>query len=273
MTDAADFTASYFVDEAGCFTLFNKRGTQVVGKPGVSRCLMVGAAFLPDPELASQKLESLREELLTDPYFRGVPSLDPTRRKTAICFHAKDDLPEVRREVFRLLPALTPKVQVAIRRKSNLAQIARYLGQKGEKLDANQVYDQMVSRLLRNSLHKPAEVHLTFARRGKSSRQAALRQAVERGRANFRKKWGVASNTPVRIHSAYPSESAGLQVIDYYLWALQRMYERGEDRYFAAVADQFRLIMDLDDTRHRPYGEWYSDSNPLSLDKIKPVTD
>jgi hypothetical protein len=28
--------------------------------------------------------------------------------------------------------------------------------------------------------------------------------------------------------------------------------------------------MDLDDTRNKPYGEWYSDSNMLALKKLKP---
>ncbi len=60
-------------------------------------------------------------------------------------------------------------------------------------------------------------------------------------------------------------------MIDYYLWALQRMYERGEARFFELLRPAYRLIMDLDDDRHKPYGEWYSDQNPLTLEKIMPV--
>jgi hypothetical protein len=48
--------------------------------------------------------------------------------------------------------------------------------------------------------------------------------------------------------------------------------ERREDRYFSAVASHFRLIMDLDDIRRKGYGEWYSDNNPLSLEKLMPIT-
>ncbi|MGH9421525.1 MAG: DUF3800 domain-containing protein, partial [Thermoanaerobaculia bacterium] len=64
----------------------------------------------------------------------------------------------------------------------------------------------------------------------------------------------------------------GLQAIDYFLWALQRFYERREDRYFAPLAAHYRVVMDLDDTRRKAYGEWYTDSNPLSMEKLKPVT-
>ena len=49
------------------------------------------------------------------------------------------------------------------------------------------------------------------------------------------------------------------------------MFERGEDRFFHLLAPAYRLVMDLDGTRNNPYGEWYSDYNPLELKKIKPV--
>jgi hypothetical protein len=76
---------------------------------------------------------------------------------------------------------------------------------------------------------------------------------------------------PTSIKSAVPSQSVGLQVIDYYLWALQRMVERREDRFFAMLSSQYRLIMDLDDRRERGYGAWYRDNAPLTLEKMKPV--
>ena len=56
-----------------------------------------------DPVALGADLNALRQTLLADPYFSGVPSIQPERRKTAVAFHAKDDLPEVRREVFRVL--------------------------------------------------------------------------------------------------------------------------------------------------------------------------
>jgi hypothetical protein len=42
-----------------------------------------------------------------------------------------------------------------------------------------------------------------------------------------------------------------------------------EDKYFMPLAQKYRMIMDLDDRRNKNYGEWYTDSNPLSLDKLK----
>ncbi len=96
-------------------------------------------------------------------------------------------------------------------------------------------------------LHKADENRVIFALRGKSDRRNALEKALHRARANFQKQWYIQAESQTTIHSAYPHEFAGLQVIDYYLWDLQRMYERSEDRFFLLLAPNFRLIMDLDD--------------------------
>jgi hypothetical protein len=67
-------------------------------------CLRCGAQVtVADTREAPPQLAALRAQLLADPYFKGVPSMQPEAKKTAIFFHAKDDLPEVRREVFKVL--------------------------------------------------------------------------------------------------------------------------------------------------------------------------
>ncbi|MCB9100080.1 MAG: DUF3800 domain-containing protein [Anaerolineales bacterium] len=259
----------YFVDEAGDLTLFNKKGQTLLGQTGVSYFFMVGVAHVADPIEAQTKLETLRQELLADPYFASVPSMQPEQKKTALAFHAKDDLPEVRREVFKLLPQLGAKVQVAIRSKSTLIREAQALYRyQRRKLDANDVYDGLVKRLFQNMLHKADHNQITFARRGTSNRSEALDRAIRLAKQNFAARWGNRGDTPTTIASAYPHEAGGLQIIDYYLWALQRLYEQRESRFFDLLAQDYRLIMDLDDKRHKPYGTWYSDSNPLTVEKL-----
>ncbi len=263
----------FFVDEAGDFTLFDKRGTTIVGTPGVSHTLMVGICELPDPVAATALLNELRADLLRDPYFARIPSMSPEARKTAVAFHAKDDLPEVRREVFRMLPSLTPKMIVAIRRKHALAHEARTRFElSGVRHSPDDVYDDLVARGFTNLLHKATEHRVVFAKRGKSDRNRALLRAIEKAKARFNGRWNRSHNQRVVIESRVPSEHAGIQVADYLLWALQRLYERGEDRFFQSVAAHFSLIMDLDDTREKPYGMWFKKSRPLRLETMKPVT-
>lgn len=263
----------YFVDEAGDLTLFNKRGKIIVGSQGVSKFFMLGVADIPNPKDVHYSLNKLRAELLADPYFKDVPSMQPEANKTAISFHASKDPSEVRREVFKLLPEFNAKVQVIIRRKADLADTAKFTYQTfGVKPPANQIYDDLVKRLFRNLLHKADENHIIIAMRGKSARLKALHGAVNRAKANFEAKYGIQSRSRTIILPAYPREFGGLQVIDYYLWALQYLYEQGNDRYVNLLAKDFRLIMDIDDQRNKPYGEWYSDTNPLTAQKIKPAT-
>ena len=95
-----------FVDEAGDPTLFNSKGEAIIETNGCSRFFIIGKLEVIDPIALTSALTDLRQELIEDSYFDGVPSFDPKRKKTALLFHAKDDLPEVRLLVFRLLRGL-----------------------------------------------------------------------------------------------------------------------------------------------------------------------
>jgi hypothetical protein len=262
-------TVYQFIDEAGDLTLFDRKGRIMVGEEGVSTCFLMGVADLADPVGTGAKLEALRAELLGDPFLASVPSMQPDRNKTAIAFHAKDDCPEVRREVFKLLLATDVKVMVAVRRKSVLASEAAHAFKVfGTKISENDIYDDLLKRLLRDRLHLGEMNELVVAKRGTKNRTAAIATAVDRARLNFARKWGSRDFPPTRISSSEPSRSSGLQVIDYFLWALQRMFERREDRYFAPLASKYRLIMDIDDKRRHAYGEWYSEGNPITLERL-----
>jgi len=112
----------YFVDEAGDPVLFDRRGRVRIGAEGCSNYFIMGKLDIEAPEDLSNRLESLRSELLADPYFKDVPSMQVERGKTAVAFHAKDDLPEVRREVFKVLNDCPLRFYAVIRDKTALLQ-------------------------------------------------------------------------------------------------------------------------------------------------------
>jgi hypothetical protein len=264
--------AHFYVDEAGDLTLLGRRGKNMIGSEGVSRTFMVGMVRIPDAERACEELQALRQRLLADPYFKSIPSMNPEAGKTARCFHAKDDCPEVRMEVFKFLASHEFEVQVGIRRKTVLFEAARQAKDRRTRLDSNAIYDDLVKTLFKRSLHKAEQNVICFARRGKSSREKSLALAIQRAKANFERDTGIASRARENIASKVPSESPGLQVIDYFLWALQRFYERGEYRFFEFLSQKYKLIMDFDDKRTgKSYGTWFSDRNPLTPKTIMPV--
>jgi hypothetical protein len=260
----------YFVDEAGDLSFFDKKGRIIIGQPGASKFFMMGVAQIADPEQVAWELDALRSSLMTHPRYKNIPSMQPEARKTAIAFHAKDDHPEIREKVFELIQSFEIKVFVVIRSKAEIADAAKVdFKSLGKKLQQNAIYDDLITRLFKNLLHKADVIQIVISRRGKEAREEALEQAVNQAQKNFEAQWKISSNSSILIESAYPSQVAGLQIIDYYLWAVQRLYEREADQFFRSLAKKYRLVMDLDDKRNKPYGEWYNDRNPLMLEKLR----
>lgn len=259
----------YFVDEAGDGNIFNHRKEIVIGREGCSVFFMLGLLDVADPDRLEADVTRLRAELLADPYLAKIPSMQPGQRKTAFAFHAKDDCPEVRREVFRMLMQHDLRFFAVVRDKRVIVQKVReFNAQKPEyRYNPNQLYDRCVSRLFRDRLHKDAGYAVYFSKRGNRTRTEAFRHALEQARANFRHKFKVESTAPIEIQPETPARIAGLQAVDYFLWALQRLYERGEERYWEFVADKVSLVHEVDDTRSREYGEYYTKRNPLTAAK------
>jgi hypothetical protein len=59
-----------------------------------------------------------------------------------------------------------------------------------------------------------------------------------------------------------------LQATDYFLWALQRLYERGEDRFVRLLWPAIRLVIDADDVRTTKRGVYYTQQKPLTVASI-----
>jgi len=257
----------YFVDEAGDGNLFNRNGRLRFGEEGCSRYFILGILDVPDPDRLAQELDSIREQLLADPYFKKIPSMQNKARKTALAFHAKDDIPEVRREVFTYLSKQNFRFFAAVRDKSA---VADYAVQRRERdgdyrYQPNELYDYMVRSLFKGLLHKDDAYAIRFSKRGRQNRTAALQMALEIARERFARRWGIQSNAALNVVAQTPPQNAGLQAVDYFLWSLQRFYERREDRYLEFLWSQFSLVQDLDDKRVRPYGCYYTQKEPLTL--------
>lgn len=261
----------YFVDEAGCAVLFNRSGDELAGTPGCSRYFLLGLLAVPDPDRLAEDLATLRAQLLADPYLRGIPSMQPGEHKTADAFHATDDCPEVRLEVFRLLQQHELKFFAVVRDKRVITQLVRAHNERhpGYRYRPDQLYDRCVSRLFRDRLHKDDGYTVHFARRGSRTRTAALQAALAQARANCHLRHGIDATTPVEIIPLYPKQSAGLQAVDYFLWALQRFYERRDPRYVDFLRDRISLVHDVDDTRTNLYGEYFTKKNPLLREKLR----
>ena len=236
---------------------------------------MLGLLQVDDITLLEKDLTELRKHLIADPYFAGVPSMQPETRKTAVGFHAKDDLPEVRREVFAVLSKHKDLNFFAIIR--DKYQLLSYVLQRNAidptyRYNSNELYDYLVRRLFRDRLHTRDSYRIYFSRRGSSDRTQAFNFALNAAKERFAEKHPQAekiSEVEIEVIPAYSIDIAALQAVDYFLWSLQRLYERGEDRFISLLWPSFRLVIDMDDTRFAGYGTYYNRKKPLNLDAIK----
>jgi hypothetical protein len=257
----------YFVDEAGDVTLFRRKGQPAVGTEGCSRYFMLGLLDVRDPEALAADMASLRARLLADAYFWSVPSLRPQGGKTARMFHAKDDLPEVRQDMFRLLLRHEVRFFAAIRDKNRVHDYVRQRNAADPtfRYDPNALYDHLVRCLMGSLLHKADEYRVHFAKRGRADRTAALRSALLAARAKVVTPSDSDAAAKVEVIACSSADAPGLQAADYFLWALQRLYERQDGRFVRFLWPAFRLVMDIDDKRGSRSGTYYTQKKPLAI--------
>ncbi len=257
----------YFIDEGGDGTLFSRNGKVLVGTPGCSRFFVLGLLEVPDPAALQHTFDDLRAELMNDPYFNNVPSMQADARKTALAFHATNDLPEVRRDVFRLLRAIEDlRFFAVVADKLSVLEHVRKQNESNPnyRYHPNELYDYLIQRLFRERLHQSSRYHITFSKRGNSDRSAALHQALQKAQDRFAKQRNIISDATLQVSVATPKEQASLQAVDYFVWALQRLYELGEDRYVTYLWPTFRMVHDIDDRREAGYGVYYTQKKPLN---------
>lgn len=262
----------YFVDEGGDSNLFSKTGKALVGTEGCSRFFILGLLDIPDPVALNDRFGKLRAQLMNDSYFKGVPSMHPNARKTALAFHAKNDLPEVRREVFRLLRDTEGLRFFAV--VADKLSTLEYVRQRNKRESAygyhpNELYDYLTGLLFKEKLRQHNRYNIIFSKRGKSNRLETLRKLIKTASEPLKRESDSSNNPVTHVSAATPKEHAGLQAVDYFVWALQRLYERDEERYLVYLWDAFRLVHDIDDTRETHHGVYYTQNKPLTAEILR----
>lgn len=258
-------TANYFVDESGDGVLFGAQGRSLLTHDAVAKHFMLGLLEVENPTALAADLEALRLDLLTDPYFRNVPSMQAAYGKTAKMFHAKDDVPEVRREVFRLLLRHPVKFYAVVRdmRAVLSYELERRRRDETYRYRPDGLYDSTVSRLFKERLHSYEHCNVCFAKRGQSDRTQAFERALLVARQRFEQKWNRPVTTQVSVQIKASAHDPCLQAADYFLWALQRHYRNGESRFIETMWEKVGIVHAVDELDQAPYGNYYTKKKPL----------
>lgn len=260
MKKTEDKIAYFFVDESGDTVFYDRYGRFIVDKEGVSKILILGFIHTHDPKTIRQTLLNLKNNIISDPYLKGISSLT----KTAIAFHAKDDCPEVREKVYKTISKLDFSSELFVARK-----ILNIFNKRHHR-NENEFYDDLISKLFENKLHMAKINKIYFAVRSNKIRQIPLEKAIARAKEKFEKKWNKKIESDIEIQPQSPSGEPCIQVIDYIVWAIQRAFIKKEMRFYQVIEEKIKYLVDIYDTDKYPKN-YYSKRNKFDIKKISPL--
>jgi hypothetical protein len=252
-----DGEAHFFVDESGDPVFYDRNGKCIVGTEGCSKLLILGFIETPDPHAMRKSILELHREVTSDAYLKRFTSM----RKTEIAFHAKDDGPVVRWQVYKLIGALNFKAQFVVARKNERV-FKMNFGGKQEKF-----YNYLVTVLFQNVLHRFQHNHITFSKRGSSDRTKKLEKAIWRAKKRFENNCSVGiDSTTFTIMPETPVGEPCLSVIDYMNWAVHRAYTTGAMEHYDHVNSKVSLLHDMYDSHAR-----YTRKSPFQMSRAAPL--
>lgn len=115
------------------------------------------------------------------------------------------------------------------------------------KKDPGRFYDDLITRLFKNVLHRYERNTVVFSKRGSRERQAPLEQAIQKAVARFEKRWNTTVRTEVTVQAQQPSGEPCLSIVDYMNWAVYRAYTKREVRFYDAISSKVSLLNEIYD--------------------------
>jgi hypothetical protein len=261
--------AHRFVDEMGDTTFYGSGKQIILGTEGVSLTFGMGIVRIdrPLPEVRAE-VAALQKQVEDDPLLNVIPSVSKRVSRDGFFFHASKDSPDVRTVFFHYLRELPCEAEVVIARKIPSLFARKHHGKDDE------LYADVLSHLIKGRLKRARRLVLNIAQRGSSTRSRVLDQALSKATERAGKNWSSDDlKGEVVFNVQTPSQEPLLNVADYLIWAVQRVFEKGETRFYDYLREKIRLVVDLYDSENYSGNRNYYDhhTNPLTIkNKIGP---
>jgi hypothetical protein len=250
--------AHKFLDEAGDTTFYGKGRIPILGTDLVSNVFILGSLTINEPvNGVRNKVVELQNEIVSDLYFKNIPSILKKKERHGYFLHAKDDIPEVRKMAFDLIKSIDCTFECIVARKSYEIYEKKHNGKEAE------FYADLLSHLLKNKISEDEKLVLNIAERSKCTTNQNLNngllKAFERANRNN------YSESKISFNVQNPTTEPILNLTDYFCWAIQRLFERGETRYYDFLVNQISQVIDIYDLEKSTSGNnIYSIKNKLS---------
>jgi len=258
-----------FLDEAGDTTFFGKGGKPILGKiEGVSLSFILGMVKFKEPlDEIREKIARLKKEIEEDEYLSNISSIIKKKNNKGYYFHATDDIPEVREKFYKFIKSIDLSFEAVVGRK-NYAIFSNKHNKKEQEF-----YGDMLSHLLKNKFQMGGKLVLTISERGSSTKNQNLEKALEKAKGRFSNINPEKDiETKIVFNIQNPLKEPLLCISDYLCWAIQRVFERGEIRYYNFIQDKISLIIDIyDSENYKGNKNYYTDKNKLtSKNRLSP---
>lgn len=259
-----------FIDEVGDTTFYGKGGGKqiILGQEGVS--LVFGMSIVkfsrPLSEIRSEII-ALQKQVEGDPLLNTIPSVVKRVNNGGFFFHACKDSDDVRTLFLHYLRDLKCEAEIVIARKIHSLFCHKHHGKDDE------FYADVLSHLIKNRLKQPRRIVLNIAERGSSTRARVLDEALANASGRAGKRWGSDDlKAEVVFNVQTPLREPLLAVPDYLGWAVQRIFEKGQTRYYDYLRERIRLVVDLYDAdKYAGNKNYYNQRKPLTAqNKIGP---
>ncbi len=240
----------------------------ILGKEGVSLCFLIGMLKLnEDLDSTRKKVIELQKSVAEDEYYREIPSVIKVKQKQGFYFHAKNDIPEIRKTFYDFIKTLDCSFEAVVGRK------IPSIYEKKHNMQGSEFYADLLSHLLKNKLHSDTKLILNIAQRQNSTENKNLETALRNAIQRFNKKYpGKEIKKEVVFNVQNQISEPLLNIADYFCWSVQRVFERGEMRYYNYICDKISLILDLYDKENwSDSGNYYKNNKPLTIkNKLSP---
>lgn len=262
-------TVHRFIDEVGDTTFYGKGKQLILGSGGVSLVFgMVITKFGGSLAGIREQIVALQNQVSHDPLLNTIPSVSKRINRGGFFFHASKDSDDVRAIFLRYLRNLNCEAEIVIARKKPSLFINKHNGNDDE------FYADALSHLIKGRLKQPRHMVFNIAERGSSTRSKILETALSKAIGRAKKRWGETElQSTIVFNVQSPSSEPLLAVPDYLGWAVQRVFERGQVRYYDYLREKIRLVIDLYDSEKYEGNRNYYDHqrNPLTAkNKIGP---
>lgn len=264
----APITTHRFLDETGDPTFYKKGHVLAIGEPGISYTFSIGMVqFMTDLNDVRSEVINVQNEIAQDNYLNLIPSVRRKISEGGFHFHANEDPAEVRMIFFRLIERLDCSFEMVVARKIPALFAKKHNNQESE------FYADLLSHLIKGKLKSGQRLVLNIAARNTSTRNANLVKALDIARTRASKKWPpeeIRSTCVFNVQT--PRIEPLLSIADYLSWSVQRVFERGDMRFYEFIKDKASVIIDVYDRDNYEGGKnFYTRKRPLTAkNKISP---